>query len=142
MASRNSTAPFSGGKSAPRSTSDTWGGNARIKPAIYKRRDICTKGSHVITLHLKKQLIHVSAHDQTGVNGEANPAGSAAAGGNPFLLNTYEGATAPGNSFMAEQAQTSSVNGWVIGAVASAVSGLALLANTLRKTDAAVSVPV
>ena len=43
---------------------------------------------------------------------------------------------------MAEQAQTSSVNGWVIGAVASAVSGLALLANTLRKTDAAVSVPV
>jgi hypothetical protein len=96
----------------------------------------------VITLHLKKQLIHVSAHDQTGVNGEANPAGSAAAGGNPFLLNTYEGATAPGNSFMAEQAQTSSVNGWVIGAVASAVSGLALLANTLRKTDAAVSVPV
>merc|ERR1712072_426630 len=34
---------------------------------------------------------------------------------------------------MAEQASTSSVNGWVVGAVASAVSGLALLGYSLRK---------
>jgi hypothetical protein len=93
----------------------------------------------VITLHLKNQLIHTSAHTA------GNPAGDDTE--NPHLASSYTGPAAGtvANSFpslMAEQAQTSSVNGWVIGAVASAVSGLALLANTLRKTDAAVSVPV
>jgi len=44
--------------------------------------------------------------------------------------------------FMAEQATASSVNGWVIGAVASAVTGLALLGYSQRKTTVATSVPV
>merc|ERR1711881_167399 len=49
----------------------------------------------------------------------------------------------PADSFMAEEASTSSVNGWVVGAVASAVSGLALLGYSLRKSaPVATSVPV
>jgi len=46
--------------------------------------------------------------------------------------------------FMAEESATTAVNGWVIGAVASAVSGLALLGYSLRKSAApvATSVPV
>ena len=45
---------------------------------------------------------------------------------------------------MAEEPATTAVNGWVIGAVASAVSGLALLGYSLRKSAApvATSVPV
>lgn len=47
-------------------------------------------------------------------------------------------------SLMAEESTTSSVNGWVMGAIASAVSGLALLGYSLRKqaTPVATSVPV
>merc|ERR1712167_255249 len=39
-------------------------------------------------------------------------------------------------NLMAEQATTSSVNGWVVGAVGSAVTGLALLGYSLRKSAA------
>jgi hypothetical protein len=48
-----------------------------------------------------------------------------------------------GSKFMSEQTQTS-VNGWVLGAIASAVSGLALLGYSLRKQTqpVATSVPV
>jgi hypothetical protein len=92
----------------------------------------------VITLHLKKRLIHVSNYKQKGWGGQKNPAGFR--GQNPFLSRKYKPSVTIPNRFMAEEAQTSSVNGWVIGAVASAVSGLALLANTLRKTDVAVPV--
>jgi hypothetical protein len=47
-------------------------------------------------------------------------------------------------SLMAEESATTAVNGWVIGAVASAVSGLALLGYSLRKSadPVATSVPV
>jgi len=100
----------------------------------------------VITLHLHKNLIHTSDHSATGVNSVANPAGDAAQ--NPHLASDFTGgspavvANGPWpTSLMAEEAQTSSVNGWVIGAVASAVSGLALLANS-RRTQAEVTVPV
>jgi hypothetical protein len=44
--------------------------------------------------------------------------------------------------FMAETAQAASVNGWVVGAVGSAVTGLALLGYSMRKTSVATSVPV
>jgi hypothetical protein len=44
-------------------------------------------------------------------------------------------------AYMAEE-QTSSVNGWVLGAIASAVTGLALLGYSQRKTTVATSVPV
>merc|ERR1711968_5148 len=50
----------------------------------------------------------------------------------------------PGNhlpTLMAEES-TSSVNGWVVGAIASAVAGLALLGYSTRRTAVATSVPV
>jgi len=43
---------------------------------------------------------------------------------------------------MAEEASAASVNGWVLGAIASAVTGLALLGYSQRKTTVATSVPV
>jgi hypothetical protein len=78
----------------------------------------------VIALKYGGKVIHKGASaDRAHHNNAANPAGA------------YK--------FMAEQATTSSVNGWVIGAVASAVSGLALLGYSLRKsTPVATSVPV
>ena len=60
---------------------------------------------------------------------------------NDGVTSTDNHATA---SLMAEESATTAVNGWVIGAVASAVSGLALLGYSLRKSAApvATSVPV
>merc|ERR1712000_243643 len=85
----------------------------------------------VITLHLRQKLIHQSASAQLGLGGQLNPAGSAA--DNMFLNAIYKPTTTTKNEFMAE-GSASSVNGWVLGAAASAVTGLALLAMTARKT--------
>lgn len=74
----------------------------------------------VITLTLNQKLIHKSASDQKGIGGEDNTA-------------------ADHISFMAES--TTSVNGWVVGAVASAVAGVALLGFS-RRQAAVTSVPV
>jgi hypothetical protein len=54
------------------------------------------------------------------------------------------GHASPKTWLMAEEASTTAVNGWVMGAVASAVSGLALLGYSLRKQaqPVATSVPV
>merc|ERR1711939_665620 len=78
----------------------------------------------VISLHFKNKMIHKSGAGNNGVNGQFNPAHGAA--GNPYFMS---------------ESQTS-VNGWVIGAVASAVSGVALLGFSMRKTTVATSVPV
>jgi len=59
---------------------------------------------------------------------------------NPFNNGVHDG-TPQAQSLMAEE-QTSSVNGWVLGAIASAVTGLALLGYSQRKTTVATSVPV
>jgi hypothetical protein len=59
-----------------------------------------------------------------------------AAPANPFTAGEHQP-----NGYMAEE-QTSSVNGWVLGAIASAVTGLALLGYSQRKTTVATSVPV
>jgi len=86
----------------------------------------------VITLRFKNQLVAAGKHDQVGLNNIQNPAGTAA--GNPHILD--------GDTLMAEEA-TTNVNGWIVGAVASAVSGLALLGYSLRKSsDVVTSVPV
>jgi len=84
----------------------------------------------VITLHLKKTLIHVSDYKQRGIGGVRNPAGPQRSSykKNPFLSSKYRPNILVANKFMAEQAQTASVNGWIIGAAASAVTGLALMA--------------
>lgn len=85
----------------------------------------------VITLHLRNKLIARSSGAQKGLNGITNPAGDAT--GNPNI---------PAGKLMAEET-TTSANGWVMGAVASAVSGLALLGYSLRRnTNTVVSVPV
>lgn len=72
---------------------------------------------------------HISDSSATGLNGVANPAGLAAH--NPFISSAV--------SLMAEDT-TTSVNGWFIGAIASAVAGVALLSMSRRET--ATSVPV
>jgi len=84
----------------------------------------------VITLHLKNKLIHMSAAS------ENNPAGSSE---NPHLADDYQTNEKTENSFMAEQT-SSSVNGWVIGAIASSVTGLALLSFSLKKAPTTVEV--
>jgi len=92
----------------------------------------------VITLHLRNKLIHMSDASQTGLGGQAqaNPAGT---NENPQLKADYTPTTTTQNSFMAEES-SSSVNGWVLAAVASTVSGLALLSMTLRKPTTTVEV--
>jgi len=101
----------------------------------------------VITLHLHQKLIHTSDASQHGLGGasQLNPAGLESDNEN-LKTTTAPGVSGP-NSFpdvskglMAEEASTSSVNGWVIGAVASTVTGLALLSMTSRKTTTTVEV--
>jgi hypothetical protein len=72
----------------------------------------------VITLTLKKKLIHTSDASQTGIGGVKQP------------LKKW--------GLMAET--ETSVNGWVMGAIASAVAGVALLASSSKATPT--SVPV
>jgi len=86
----------------------------------------------VISLHLDKKLIHVSDSTQTGLgdgtnHGAApvNPAGAEAIKASELM--------------MAEQSSASS-NAWLIAAAASAVTGLALLSASSKRTP--VSVPV
>merc|ERR1712195_316635 len=80
-------------------------------------------GTYKLT-YSTKEMIHKSGAGNRGTNGQFNPAHGAAA--NPY--------------FMAESA--TSVNGWVIGAIASAVTGVALLGFSARKSTVATSVPV
>merc|ERR1719399_1940935 len=96
----------------------------------------------VITLHLNKKLIHTSDHSQFGINHDkisgihkagSNPQPNTK-GWNPYKQNS-DGTI--GGEYMAESATT---NGWLIGAVASAVAGVALLGLSAKKT--ATSVPV
>ena len=47
----------------------------------------------------------------------------------------------PASQFMAEEAG-SSVNAWTLGALASAAAGIALVAQSRRRTEIATSVPV
>jgi len=95
-----------------------------------KKRTVIVKDTlpPVITLHLQKKLIHQSNGKQKGLGGQSNPAGTKT---NPFIRDWKNGALVK-NSFMAE---SSPVNGWVIGAVASAVAGVALLGFSAKQTN-------
>jgi len=111
----------------------------------------------VITLKLKNKLVQVSnfaqkAIEQPNKRSIKNPAGSSLKGGNPFLVGQnvnhgYHATNSAKNSplyvgkFMAEEAQASSGNAWIMGAAASAVTGVALLGYSMKKSTA-VSVPV
>lgn len=101
----------------------------------------------VITLHMGSNMIASSVPKSQelrvkGLNNVENPAEltdtNMASKGEPYAT---IGSGNPNLSLMAET--TASVNGWIIGALASAVSGLALLGYSLRKTNSVVtSVPV
>jgi len=80
----------------------------------------------VITLHLKGKLVHTGDHSQVGINHNKI---SGIKGNNP-QFNT-KGIDLNGKEYMAESATT---NGWLIGAVASAVAGVALLGLSTKKT--------
>merc|ERR1711865_187379 len=98
-------------------------GNSNTKKASSKKcgntlvRSVTVKDTlkPVIALHFAGKKIHESAADE-GVNNQRTPAQ---------------------DKFMA---QASSVNGWILGAAASLVAGVALMAVGAKKT--AVSVPV
>lgn len=87
-----------------------------------KHRTVVVKDTlpPVISLHYGGKTIHISDSSKKGIKGVANPAGNKKY--NPFFM-----------------AESQSVNGWIIGAVASAVAGVALLAASPKK---ATSVPV
>lgn len=90
----------------------------------------------IVLTHNDGTIMHTSNSDDTGLQGVKNGAGIAAnevGGSNPYLVNTN-------NSLMAEQ--STNVNGWIIGAVASAVTGLALMGFSSRQSRVAVAVPV
>jgi len=80
-------------------------------------RTVIVKDTLKPTIHLSfgSKTFHKSSAADTGINSQANPSGKL-------------------------MAETSSVNGWVIGAIASAVAGVALLALGSKKV--ATSVPV
>lgn len=96
----------------------------------------------VISLHLKRgnnfRRVQVSDASATGVNGQANPAGTNA---NPFLVDPHpQIAERPTtlNNFMTEQ--STSLNGWIAGAIVSGAAGLAMLAASFRKAPVTVEV--
>jgi len=107
----------------------------------------------VITLHMaNKGVVHTSKAYRSKVGSDPefspgivrdNPAAmpkNSNGFGNQFLKPSYEAAPVTQNLFMAEQ--SSAANGWVIGALASAVSGLALLGYSMRRSAAVTSVEV
>jgi hypothetical protein len=96
----------------------------------------------VITLKYKNVVVAKGTHDTTGV-GETTNTANYEAPGTASDTNPSEKYADPGtaHSLMAEET-TSSVNGWVLGAIASAVAGLALLGYSTRRTAVATSVPV
>jgi hypothetical protein len=135
--------------------------NAGNKECQTKVRTVVVRDTlrPVISLHLggageDKKLIHVSAAADRGLGNEANPAGmdrdavTAPDGmeestyGNPHLHdNGHVNAAGGQHMFMAEESQASSTNGWIVGAAASAVTGLALLGYSQRKSTVT-TVPV
>jgi len=120
--------------------------------AVSTKRTVVVKDTlpPVITLTLKNKLVHQSDGSQVGIGHKMrsgvedaafptqfNPAGSskteyATKNGVPASYKNF------GNPYL--MAESSNVNGWVIGAVASAVAGVALLGFSAKKT--ATTVPV
>jgi len=95
---------------------------------------ITLKYSDAATLYSKKSNQFSNQHTTSGSNPNPND--------HPLSVNNKNPADSYSHTWMAESAQTSSVNGWVVGAIGSAVTGLALLGYSMRKTSVATSVPV
>merc|ERR1712100_844584 len=105
----------------------------------------------VITLKYGSDIVAQGPVDDTTPKGtdegSINAAGTNHGGDHKGTVNTPRSGIAGQAAFskqtlMAEDATTSGVNGWVLGAIASAVTGLALLGYSQRKTTVATSVPV
>merc|ERR1711943_63802 len=94
----------------------------------------------VITLKYKNVVVAKGTHDTSGVGETTNPKYEADTKSDTDATLNYKD-TGAAHSLMAEET-TSSVNGWVLGAIASAVAGLALLGYSTRRTAVATSVPV
>merc|ERR1712100_794941 len=117
--------------------------NCRGGPNQYKRTvEIVDTLKPVITLKYSNNIV---AQGTKGVSNEATKTTVDYPSPQSGVLNGW---TSQGNfddphtlSLMDEQT-TSAVNGWVIGAFASAVAGLALLGYSTRRTTVATSVPV
>lgn len=133
----------------------TWCGNKNPTPM----RTVVVQDTlaPVITLHMDKDQLNNNAEtrvhvsDSEGVRAQvespsspqhANPAGMVRdvnGFGNPFLVSNYKAQPLTQNAFMAEQG--SSTNAWLMGALASAVAGVALLAaSRTRRTETTVAV--
>jgi len=93
-----------------------------------------TAASKVGSAYVKTNMGAENIDKQTGVDSN---------GATVAITDAHIAAMHASDKFMSEQTQTS-VNGWVLGAIASAVSGLALLGYSLRKQTqpVATSVPV
>lgn len=117
------------------------GGNKLDKISVYQRVVVVEDTlKPVITLDYNNIPIHTGDSSDRGHNDVANLAGDPKH--NPYLTAGKGRVTLMSRKFkqlMAEQ--TSSVNGWVIGAVASAVAGVALLGLS-RRSPVVTSVPV
>merc|ERR1712185_615410 len=103
----------------------------------------------VITLKYGSRIVAQGPVDATEpkgtTEGSINDAGTNHGGNHKGTVNTPDSGISDDFSkqtLMAEDATTSGVNGWVLGAIASAVTGLALLGYSQRKTTVATSVPV
>jgi hypothetical protein len=105
----------------------------------------------VITLKYGSDIVAQGPVDDTTpkgtTEGSINADGTNHGGAHKGTVNTPRSGIAGQAAFseqtlMAEDATTSGVNGWVLGAIASAVTGLALLGYSQRKTTVATSVPV
>jgi hypothetical protein len=94
----------------------------------------------VITLKYKNVVVAKGTHDTSGVGETTNPKYEADTKSDTDATLNYKD-TGAAHALMAEET-TSSVNGWVLGAIASAVAGLALLGYSTRRTAVATSVPV
>jgi hypothetical protein len=101
----------------------SFGANCKDQPTSLVRTVIVedTLKPVIVLTHKDGSILHTSNAADTGLRGVSNGAGIAAnepGGSNPYLVQQQ-------NSLMAEQ---STVNGWLIGALASAITGVALLA--------------
>lgn len=96
----------------------------------------------VITLKYKGVQVAKGTHDTSGVGETSNtPNYEGDTKSDTDAALNYKDKATSHVVLMAEET-TSSVNGWVLGAIASAVAGLALLGYSTRRTAVATSVPV
>merc|ERR1712054_596296 len=134
----------------PSTCTDTLDG-AMPNAHVYNTVDVETTGTYVLTYSVTDKNGNGNSNKKCKVAGDADSTASQSATHFtktvivedtmiPIISLKYRGTTLVG---MMAESSTTTVNGWVIGAVASAVSGVALLGYAAtRKATVATSVPV